>query len=145
MKSNDSPEIPDRGETSDIPSFLGWGGGCCCRLTLYHTHPTTLSLLCFLLGLFVFLSQFHENNPELRSDLKKAAVDLRGIINIPQHHHFFVVVVVVVFCHSSIGTTQGFEMTYKGCRRLMWYHSHFTTLLLFFTVTVPLEQPRASK
>ena len=53
-KSNDSPEIPDRGETSDIPSFLGWvgGGACCCRLTLYHTHPTTLSLLCFVLGLF---------------------------------------------------------------------------------------------
>ena len=26
MESNDSPEIPDRGETSDIPG-LPWGGG----------------------------------------------------------------------------------------------------------------------
>ena len=25
MKSNDSPEIPDRGETSDIPGFPSWG------------------------------------------------------------------------------------------------------------------------
>ena len=45
MKSNDSPEIPDRGETSDIPG-LPSGGVCSVRMLSGMCSVRMLSGVC---------------------------------------------------------------------------------------------------
>ena len=53
MESNDSPEIPDRGETSDVP---GLPSGRACTIPVYHLlYLSESTLFLFLSGVFARL------------------------------------------------------------------------------------------